>query len=244
MTASLDQGTLSDAQRDRAQRYLPAAEAMARRIGRRSSYLCQSLDLDDLAGVAREALVVAAARYDPDTGAPFWAYARPRVTGAILDALRRDNRSVRQHRRALAQLENHQRALDALTETAAEALRRDAKARVEAAAKVVQATAAGIIARRMALYDDQTVAAAEEDPETHLARTELVDRLRRVLATLSDDDQALYQAVYVEGRSLSDLARSEGVHPSTFSRRHARLLERLGEALTKPPAPASGSTRR
>ncbi len=215
----------------RIRRHLEDAENLARRIGVRSQRYWASLDVDDLLSTAREALVLAARRYDPASGAVFWGYARPRIAGAVYDVLRRHNRGVRQHRRALARLEQEQRALDALTAEASEALKKDVRARVEAAAKLVEATVAGIVARKASALIEETTPDDETDPERATIRAELLDRLRRALDTLDAEDRALYRALYEEQLSASAYAKATGVAPSTITRRHARLLRRLGAAL-------------
>ncbi|RMG94620.1 MAG: sigma-70 family RNA polymerase sigma factor [Deltaproteobacteria bacterium] len=224
--------SLSPAEEERIRRYLDAAEKVARSIGRKSEHLVSSVDAEDLVSVAKEALVVAARRYDPEQGASFWTFARPRVAGAVMDVLRKQNRGVRQHRRALRRLEQEQRALDALTATASEALRQDAKARVDAAARLVQATVAGIVARRTAAYEEEQLPADETNPEAATIRKAMLAHLRDALERLSPEERALYEALYVEGATASEVGQRLGVHASTISRRHARLLERLGRALS------------
>lgn len=66
--------------------YRPLVEVIARRLLAR---LPPSVDLDDLISEGDLALVRAVQRYDPRHGVPFGAYARRRLVGALLDALRR-----------------------------------------------------------------------------------------------------------------------------------------------------------
>jgi RNA polymerase sigma factor for flagellar operon FliA len=65
-------------------------EPIARRL---ASRLPRSFTLDDLIGAGRVGLVEAARAYRPELhgGAPFAAYARLRIRGAILDSVRRAN---------------------------------------------------------------------------------------------------------------------------------------------------------
>jgi RNA polymerase sigma factor (sigma-70 family) len=62
--------------------------AVARTLQRR---LPASFELDDLVQEGVIGLIWAAARYQPERGTPFQAFARPRVRGAILESCRRRN---------------------------------------------------------------------------------------------------------------------------------------------------------
>jgi RNA polymerase sigma factor FliA len=57
------------------------------------------VDLDDLIGAGVLGLIDAADRFDPSRAIPFEAYARTRVQGAILDALRAEDHLSRRDRR-------------------------------------------------------------------------------------------------------------------------------------------------
>jgi RNA polymerase sigma factor (sigma-70 family) len=68
--------------------HLSLVDGIARQVARS---LPPSFDLSDLVGVGNLALVRAATRYRPCAhgGAPFSAFARPSIRGAILDSVRR-----------------------------------------------------------------------------------------------------------------------------------------------------------
>jgi RNA polymerase sigma factor (sigma-70 family) len=71
-----------------AEAHLHLIAPIARRLART---LPRSFALEDLIGAGRVGLVDAARRYRPEKhgGAPFSAFARPRIRGAILDSVRR-----------------------------------------------------------------------------------------------------------------------------------------------------------
>jgi len=88
---------------------------LVRRIARQiHARLPQSVELDDLVSVGVVGLIESIARYNPSRGVPFDTYARHRIRGAILDALRavdwvphsvrRKAQAVEQARRALHRL--------------------------------------------------------------------------------------------------------------------------------------------
>lgn len=85
---------------------------LVRRIARQiHGRLPQSVELDDLVSVGTVGLIESVARYNPSRGVPFETYARHRIRGAILDALRavdwvphsirRKAQSIEQARRSL-----------------------------------------------------------------------------------------------------------------------------------------------
>lgn len=78
--------------------YRPLVETLARRLAKR---LPPTVSVDDVASEGYLALLKAAQRYDPTTGVPFGAYARRRITGALLDALRAMDPLSRLHRAAV-----------------------------------------------------------------------------------------------------------------------------------------------
>jgi RNA polymerase sigma factor FliA len=58
-----------------------------------------SVDLDDLIGAGVLGLIDAVDRFDPSRSIPFEAYARTRIQGAILDAMRAEDHLSRRERR-------------------------------------------------------------------------------------------------------------------------------------------------
>ena len=65
--------------------FLPVVRRIARRMHAR---LPPGVDLDDLVGAGLLGLLEAAARFEPSRGVPFASYARHRIQGAMVDALR------------------------------------------------------------------------------------------------------------------------------------------------------------
>lgn len=82
--------------------HLSLVRTLASRLSRR---LPPHVDGNELVGVGVMGLVDAAGRYEPSTGVPFDAFARQRIHGAMLDALRRLDRAPRAVRRQQRQLE-------------------------------------------------------------------------------------------------------------------------------------------
>ena len=76
--------------------HIGLVKALAHRLARR---LPSQVEVGDLVSVGMLGLVDAAGRYDPSLGVPFDAFARRRVHGAMLDALRELDWAPRSHRR-------------------------------------------------------------------------------------------------------------------------------------------------
>jgi RNA polymerase sigma factor for flagellar operon FliA len=83
--------------------HLSLVRMLAHRLARR---LPSHVDGTELVGVGVMGLVDAAGRYEASTGVPFDAFARQRIHGAMLDALRRMDRAPRAVRRQQCTLES------------------------------------------------------------------------------------------------------------------------------------------
>src|SRR6476660_1265380 len=87
--------------------YAPMVKYLACRKIRELPAHCE---LDDLVSCGLVALIQAVERFDPSRGVAFAQYAAMRITGAIVDELRRNDwasRTVRATERAISQAHNH-----------------------------------------------------------------------------------------------------------------------------------------
>ena len=183
------------------------------------------MSFDELRSVGNEALVHAAARYRPDHRARFASFATWRVRGAMIDALRRRT----PHRRRRVRAENRLRRL---AEAAGEA--------TDAADKYVQRSRERV---RRALFVEhvlgaypcssfEAVPSGWPSPEQALIAAEQRHLLRSLLLELGPEEQILVEALYVHGRSMTDIAQDTGVSCATISRRHSRIIEELRERIS------------
>ena len=92
-------------------RHYTLVQRIARQI---HSRLPQSVELDDLISVGVVGLIESIARYNPSRGVPFDTYARHRVRGAILDALRAVDWVPHSVRRKAQSIEHARRSLRAV----------------------------------------------------------------------------------------------------------------------------------
>lgn len=199
----------------------------ARRIQRRLPP--HALSLDDLTGHGHVGLVEARDRFDPRHGVPFVLFARRRVRGAILDALRTQGLLGR---RGWEDLRRQAVAHELLEADPRPDLGPDD-----------DAAALGETVQRLALafLTDATlhVQATPEDPEANLVETQLGARLRTAIEALPDEDREVVYAVYdfhEAGDSGAELARRKQVSRSHVSRSHLRILESLRSALGAGPS--------
>ena len=96
MSAALKQTSNSVERESRIRSALPLVRRLALR---RAGLLPASVDLDDLIGAGMLGLIDAADRFDEARGIPFECYARTRVEGAMIDALRSGDHLTRKERR-------------------------------------------------------------------------------------------------------------------------------------------------
>lgn len=89
-------------------RHYTLVQRIARQI---HSRLPQSVELDDLISVGVVGLIESIARYNPTRGVPFDTYARHRIRGAILDALRAVDWVPHSVRRKAQSIEHARRTL-------------------------------------------------------------------------------------------------------------------------------------
>src|SRR5690606_10648908 len=182
---------------------------------------------DDCESAGYEALTRAALRYDPAAGVPFAAYAFYRVRGAMIDAARNAFPDHKRARRALLALEVTQELAEIRLRPGDDP-RRIGERFSDAAELVREVTAATVLSRLFASDEDDAFG-----PETRLS-------LRAVVGRCEPEDQALIDAVYVRGVTMTELAAELEISVSTISRRHRRLLRRLADLLAGRPASAEG----
>jgi RNA polymerase sigma factor for flagellar operon FliA len=202
---------------------LPIVEGEARRFLARRG---QALPYDDLRGFGVEGLLQAALRFDPGRGIPFEAFARIRVRGAMLDALRREQSLTRVREgtgpggRVARGGAGARRTLDG--EEAS--VRREARFRA--------AVASGLLPE-CALSDDGgwTALSPERDPEQSLLLAERRRTLARAVAALPEDEAQLVARHVMQEEPLVEVARELGLEASAAVRRLRRALLRLATEL-------------
>ncbi|WP_076261909.1 sigma-70 family RNA polymerase sigma factor [Intrasporangium flavum] len=198
-------------------------------VGYLVSELCgraTHLSREDLASVGAVGLVLAADAYDPSTGVPFGAYARRRITGALVDELRSIDWAGRGTRQRI-------KALQSMTETLAARLGRTPTHDEMAAAlgltrEQVRACLADA-ARTVGPLDDAADALAAETvaPEDSMLERERVRYLGAAVAALPERLRFIVTAIYLEGRAVKDVAADLGLTSSAVSQQRGEALRLL-----------------
>lgn len=222
-------------------------KSMAGRLARR---LPPQVEVSELIGVGVLGLIDAAGRYRPSLGVPFDAFARCRIHGAMLDALRGLDwapRSVRKLRRdvddAIGSL-RHTLGREPESEEVAAALKVPQKDYLK---MLDQLRAADLAVVRRVDGDDsrnllEVAAGPDDEPHAQLERSELSRILVKALGDLPERERHILALYYEQELTLAEIGEVIGVGESRVSQLRtqaiARLRSRMHELL-KPPVGAT-----
>ena len=217
------------------------------------------VDRDDLFSAGQLALVECTERWNPDTGVPFHQYARQRIKGAMLDALRDADWAPRSLRDRVRLVE------------AARATFRQVHGREASHAEIAEATEltshqvgsalAGVQRARVHSIDTPTTAGdgstfAElllcpaTGAEQRIEDLEIRAELAGALASLDERARKVIVGIYLDGRPLADIGAELGVSESRISQIHHETLRTLDGMLRRrwerdhEVAPAGAPERR
>lgn len=189
---------------------------------------------DELVSAGNLALVLAARAYDPTTGVPFSRYAALRISGALLDELRSMDWATRGARRRARELGN---ATDALRAELGRTPTREELA-ATLGTDVSAVDAARQDAERRVLSMDATehpVAETFRDeaatPEESLLAGERVHWLRSAVVCLPDRLRVVIEGLFLDDRSVAELADELGVTQSRISQMRTEALGLLRDGL-------------
>jgi len=206
--------------------YLPAVKAMAFRLKER---LPSSVDFSDLSAIGTEELIKLARRYDESLNDSFWGYAKKRVYGAMLDYLRSLDILSRASRKLVKAIdyavEEHLLTHDEepTDEELAELLE-------ESIEKVHDARIASTIYTVMPLHDQLQVG----DEGAALAAVEkeqLIDVIKKVLASFKEREQMIIQLYYFEELTLKEISTILDITESRISQIHKSVIQKIKESI-------------
>jgi len=213
-------------------------KAMASRMARR---LPPQVEVSELIGVGVLGLIDAAGRYKPATGVPFDAFARCRIQGAMLDALRDLDWAPRSLRKL-------RRKVDATMAQLRHSLGREPEASDLAAALEVtepeydkmldQLRAADLASIRRAEGDDsrtllEIAAGPEDGPHAQVERKELSRLLVRALGELPEREKYILSLYYEQELTLAEIGEVIGVGESRVSQLRTQAIGRLRTLLAE-----------
>jgi RNA polymerase sigma factor for flagellar operon FliA len=188
------------------------------------------LSREDMASAGAIGLVLAADSFDPSAGVPFGAYARRRITGALMDELRSLDWAGRGTRKRI-------KALQAMSETLSARLGRPATEDEMAAAlgltreQVREALADG--ARTVGPLDGAADALMADTvaPEEAALAEERAQYLAAAVAALPERLRHIVTEIYLEGRAVKDVAAGLGLTSSAVSQQRSEALRLLRDGL-------------
>lgn len=231
----LSQPAVDYAERDRlVTAHIGLVKATAHRLAQR---LPPQVEVTDLISIGVLGLIDAAGRYRPSLGVPFDAFARRRVHGAMLDALRGMDWAPRSLRRV-------RRELDATLQRLRHELRREpTEPEIAKALNMSDAECARMLEELRTLevgairpLDDGTASGnsilelcldPEQGPEAQLQRVELARHLARAIQELPERERQILALYYQEEMTLAEIGAVIGVGESRVSQLRSLAISRL-----------------
>ncbi len=205
---------------------MAVVDAVAYRLSRR---LGSHVELEELQGIGRLALLRIADTYDP-ARSTFTAYAAYKLKWAIFDEVRRMThaRSALARLNAVMASERHLEQAPDPNESgdlSAEGFQSQLTSLLEG-----QAAA---LALGLSTSPEDASGAAEDSgtPEEVLSRAEVAASVRGALSTLPERERALVERHYYGGEPFDVIAEDLGISKSWASRLHERAITALGKAL-------------
>lgn len=217
--------------------YLPLATAIAAHIQRS---LAVHVELDDLVHAGVMGLFDAAIKYKPDKEVTFPSYAKHRIRGAILDALRQLDWASRDLRRRYKQMETVSRELTSrlgrspVQSEIAEAMGLSSR---RWQALMVDFRALGLAAtqQRASEREDQFTREApctpEQCPDQVFARSEMREKLNSAMEALPPRYRQVVKLYYEGDLTMKEIGGMLGVNESRVSQIHKSALQRMQNAL-------------
>lgn len=222
--------------------YSPMVKYLASKKVRELPTHCE---LDDLVSCGLVAIVEAVERFDPVKGATFEQYAWMRVTGAIVDELRRLDRVSRSSRALSRSIERTQDAWFARsgTQPSEEELAGELKIEVHELrdtlgeldrSHVVSLNTPTSRGQEQQTEIGETIAApmGHHDPERALLAGERSDKFRAAMGTLSDRERTVLGLVHVHHVQGAEVGRMLGVTESRVSQILSSARRKLREELS------------
>jgi len=221
--------------------HVSLVKVLAQRLAHR---LPPEVELNELISVGVLGLVEAANRYQPALGVPFDAFARRRVHGAMLDALRSLDwvpRSVRRLRRELdatvARL-RHELGREPREHEIAQAMNLTAE-QFDHAVEELRALELATIRPLDAIGPDgetllNVAIDPGEGPVAQFERRELREQLARAIERLPERERQILALSYQQELTLAEIGEVLGVSESRVCQLRSLALSRLRATLAEP----------
>ncbi|WP_282946669.1 sigma-70 family RNA polymerase sigma factor [Cellulomonas endometrii] len=189
---------------------------------------------EDLVSAGHLALVLASRSYDPETGVPFARYAALRIRGALIDELRSMDWASRGARHRAREMSA---ASDRLTAALGRTPSREELAK-ELGTDVAAVDQARQDAERRVLSMDATVHPVADlvrdeapGPEENVLIGERLRYLRAAVETLPDRLRSVIEGLFLQDRTVAELADELGVTQSRISQLRTEGLALMRDGL-------------
>jgi RNA polymerase sigma factor for flagellar operon FliA len=225
--------------------HVDLVKMLARRLARR---LPPQVEVSELMSIGTLGLIDAAGRYQPSLGVPFDAFARRRIHGAMLDALRELDwapRSVRRLQRDLDETLSRLRYTLGREPQDAEIADAMSLGPDEYAKMLDQLRTAEVAVVRQAESDEDGRSLLDvamdnhEGPHAQLERRELRRLLADAIARLPERERQILALSYQEELTLAEIGAVIGVGESRVSQLRTQAVARL-RTLMRPQLALDG----
>ncbi|MCC6406155.1 MAG: FliA/WhiG family RNA polymerase sigma factor [Planctomycetes bacterium] len=206
--------------------------------GRLALDLPARIEREDLVGYGMVGLIQAADAWEPGRGLKFSTFAYPKIRGAILDELRKQDflprsrrEKVRELERAIAALEQENGLAPAPEEIAAKlGVSLDEVDEILLSAKSAGQTSLddGPSEELASMLADPR----SKDPVGSAEWQEMKILLTRAIGGLPEPEKTVITLYYAEGLLLKEIGEILDVHESRVSQLHSRAIFRLNRTLT------------
>ena len=216
--------------------HLGLVHFVARQVARG---LAVEVEFDELVSAGTLGLMDALTSFDPERGLAFSTFAAPRIRGAILDELRRQDHVPRSIRRKTREINAGREALGRTLQRqptdkeTAEQLGVDMdtlwrwQADVEGAVHLPLDRSAPDSDETAAAPVDRLEAAVEDDVEDRMTLDSEVNFLRDAIVRLKDQERVVLSLYYFEELKLHEIATVLGLTESRVSQIRSKALSRL-----------------
>ncbi len=204
-------------------------KGLAQKLGRQEHYRLADggLGLDDCQQLAYEALLQSIDRFDPGYNVPFPAFARPRMRGAIRNAIAK---ATEARAASTARQRTERDRLASLKRKAEAAGNSDP---LQALRELVVGMALGFMLDSDAQIEAQSVPTDAPSAYDNAAWNQVVQAMKDKLATLPEKERQVLDYHYQQGLRFTEIASLLGLSRSRISQIHAQGLARLRKSLAK-----------
>lgn len=209
-------------------RLAPLVRKVALGIARR---LPASITVDDLSSAGAIGLIQAVDSYDASRGTSLETYARLRIRGAILDALRRDDIVPRRMRAQLSKVLRARRKLEAENDEVSNAQIAAEAGVSEETVQSLEETVVGSGVIPLASFD--TFADETHSIEDLVSGQETQQLLRQALTQLADKDREVLLGYYFREQTYKEIGEAMGLTESRICQLHRQAVQRLGKLMRK-----------